>query len=142
VTRWRVGACAGWMRGLRDGLSPGPTTGGTVTFMDGSTASGTGVLNTSGIAAYSSSSFGVGSHSLTADDSGGKSYLGLAPSAKTLTVTAPLAASSVALTVSSANAMQGLPIELVATVTASSGNANTTGSVNFTDVRRVSTRWR
>lgn len=53
------------------------------------------------------------------------------PARRRLRVTAPLTASSVALTVSSASAVQGLPVELVATVTASSGTEIPTGSVNF-----------
>jgi arabinan endo-1,5-alpha-L-arabinosidase len=106
-------------------------TGGTVTFLDGSTQLGTASLDASGTAVYSSSSFAVGSHSLSADYGGGTTYLASASGAKALMVTTPLTASSVALTVSSASATQGLPVELIATVTGSSGTAIPTGSVNF-----------
>ena len=39
---------------------------GTVTFMDGSTTLGTGTLNGSGVATFSTSGLSVGSHSITA----------------------------------------------------------------------------
>ncbi|MFY9701882.1 MAG: Ig-like domain-containing protein, partial [Terriglobales bacterium] len=45
---------------------PAKTPTGTVTFYDGATALGTGTLNGSGIATYTTSSLAVGQHSMTA----------------------------------------------------------------------------
>jgi Big-like domain-containing protein/VCBS repeat protein/centrosomal CEP192-like protein len=47
---------------------------GTVTFVDGSTILGTGALNSSGVATYSTSSLTVGSHTFTANYGGDANY--------------------------------------------------------------------
>ena len=65
------------------------TPGGTVTFMDGTAQLGTGTLNASGVATYSTTSLAAGMSSITADYGGAATY---APSASTPvseTITAP-----------------------------------------------------
>ncbi len=58
--------------GSAPGLS-GPT--GTVTFLDGTTPLGTGTLNASGVATFTTSNLAVASHSITASYGGDANYL-------------------------------------------------------------------
>jgi arabinan endo-1,5-alpha-L-arabinosidase len=106
-------------------------TSGTVTFGDGTTNLATMTLNSVGKAAYSSSSLAVGTHALTASFGGNTSYLSSVSSAVSLIVTNPTLPSSVALTLSVASTIQGFPVELVATISPSSGNSMPTGTVAF-----------
>ena len=110
-------------------------TGGSVTFLDGSTSLGVVALNSSGQATYSSTTFAAGTHSLTANYGGDTSYLASTSSASTLTVTVPTLQSTLTLTTSAATSTQGLPLELVATAAAGAapGPAAPTGTVTFTD---------
>lgn len=64
----------------------GATPTGTVTFFDGVAALGTGSLNGSGIATYSTSSLGPGIHSITAEFAGDANYGGDASNVVTQTV--------------------------------------------------------
>jgi hypothetical protein len=68
----------------------GGTPTGTVTFSDGGTQLGTGTLNSSGQAAYSTSSLAVGTHSLTAAYGGDTNFAASTSSAVSVTVTAPV----------------------------------------------------
>jgi hypothetical protein len=52
------------------------TPGGSVTFKDGSTVLGTGTLNAGGVATYTTSALGVGSHSITAVYGGANYFAG------------------------------------------------------------------
>ena len=61
---------------------------GTVTFMDGATALGTGTLNASGVATFATSSLAVGQHSMTAVYSGDTNNAGSTSSVLTQTVNA------------------------------------------------------
>ena len=106
-------------------------TTGSVTFSDGTTNLATVTLNSLGKAAYSSSSLAVGTHALKASYGGNASYLSSASSAVSLSVTNPTLPSSVALALSVASTTQGLPVELVATVSPVSGNSMPTGTVAF-----------
>ncbi|MGB6687669.1 MAG: Ig-like domain repeat protein [Terracidiphilus sp.] len=111
----------------------GGVTTGSVTFYDGTTSLGAVALNSAGHAVYSSSSLTAGTHSLTASYGGNTSYAASASKAVTVTVTTPRLASTVTLTSSAASTTQGVPIELVATVTAASGSGTAlpTGTVTF-----------
>jgi arabinan endo-1,5-alpha-L-arabinosidase len=108
-------------------------TTGSVTFYDGATSLGAVALNTAGRAVYSSSSLTAGTHSLTASYGGNKPYASSTSRAVTVTVTTPKLASTVTLTASAASAVNGAPIELVATVAAASGSGTAlpTGTVTF-----------
>jgi arabinan endo-1,5-alpha-L-arabinosidase len=110
-------------------------TAGSVTFLDGSATLGTGTLNSSGQASYSTSVLAAGSHSLTASYAGTTNYLASTSSASTLKVTAPTLQSALTLTASAATSTQGLPVELVASAVAASapGPAIPTGTVTFTN---------
>jgi hypothetical protein len=61
---------------------------GTVTFMDGSTALGTGTLNGAGVATFSTATLALGAHSVTAVYSGDNNNAGSTSPAVTVTVTA------------------------------------------------------
>jgi len=110
-------------------------TGGSVTFLDGSTSLSVVALNSSGQATYTSTTFAAGTHSLTASYGGDTSYLASTSSASALTVTVPTLQSTLTLTASAATSTQGLPVELVATAAAASapGPAVPTGTVTFTN---------
>ncbi len=62
---------------------------GTLTFMDGASTLGTGTLNASGQATYSTSSLTAGTHSITAVYGGDSTFAGSTSSALTQTVNAP-----------------------------------------------------
>jgi hypothetical protein len=110
------------------------TPSGTVTFYDGTTALGTGTLNGSGVATYSTSSLGVGSHSITATYAGNSTFAGSTSSATTVTVTAPvLIATSTKLTASATTANAGASVTFNVTVTPASGSGTPTGTVTFMD---------
>jgi arabinan endo-1,5-alpha-L-arabinosidase len=104
-----------------------------VIFYDGTTSLATVVLNSSGKAAWSGSSLAAGTHSLTASYGGNSSYAASTSAAVTLTVTPASLQSKVMLSPSPSSATQGLPVELVATVTSASGTDATvpTGTVTF-----------
>jgi hypothetical protein len=62
---------------------------GTVTFMDGAASIGTGTLNGSGIATFSTSSLAAGGHSITAGYGADNNFAGSTSSTLTQTVSAP-----------------------------------------------------
>jgi YVTN family beta-propeller protein len=62
---------------------------GTVTFMDGTTTLGTGMLNGSGVTTYTTSSLAVGQHSITAVYGGDTNNAGSTSAVVTQTVNAP-----------------------------------------------------
>ena len=61
---------------------------GMVTFMDGSTALGTGILNSSGVATFSTATLALGAHSVTAVYGGDTNNTGSTSPSVTVTVTA------------------------------------------------------
>lgn len=65
------------------------TPGGNVTFMNGSNTLGTGTLNGSGVATYTTSSLAAGSYSITADYGGSSTYAASTSAAVAQTITAP-----------------------------------------------------
>jgi YVTN family beta-propeller protein len=108
-----------------------PTPTGTVTFKDGSTTLGTGALNSSGVAAYSTSALGIGTHSVTA--SYGGDGRNLASVSSVVSVSVVTSSTTTTLTASSASAVVGSSDTFTATVAGSSGGATPTGTVTFND---------
>ncbi len=105
-------------------------TSGSLTFRDGSASLGTGSLDNSGKGTWSGSFSTIGTHTLTASYGGNSDYASSVSSAQTLTVTSQGLSSSVVVTASPSSAVQGLPVEFVATV-AGSGTSTPTGTVQF-----------
>lgn len=89
-------------------------TAGSVTFYDGATNLGVVSLDSTGKAAWSSASFAAGAHTLTASYGGTSSYSASSSSAATLTVSVPLQQSSLVLSASQGNVLQGQPVEFFA----------------------------
>src|ERR1700733_8242246 len=107
---------------------------GTVTFKDGTTTLGSMTLNGTGVAVYSSSALGVGSHSITAAYGGDSANSGSTSTAAAVTVTA-LPAPTVTITVAPTSIVLGK----TATLTWSSTNATAcTASGSWTGSEAVS----
>src|SRR5439155_4368745 len=114
-----------------------PVTGtptGTVTFKDGSTTLGTGTLDGSGVATYTTGAFtfSVGSHSITAVYGATTNYN--TSTSSTLTQTVNAASTSTALSSSANPSVYGQAVTFTATVSATSpGTGTPTGTVTFKD---------
>src|SRR5207244_6040996 len=100
---------------------------GNVTFLDGTTGIGSGALNGSGIATFSTTSLSLGSHIITARYENSQNYSTSTSSAVNQVV---LAASTTTLTSSANPSTLGQSVTLTATVT--SGSGTPTGSATFT----------
>lgn len=114
--------------------STAPT--GTVSFMNGSTQLGTGSLNSSGVATYTTSSLSASSYPITAVYSGDTNYSGSTSSAVTLVVNAqPVAAATTTkLGTSAATVNMGQNVTFTATVAGPTGSTSVpTGTVTFLD---------
>ena len=102
---------------------------GAVTFLDGSTILGTGALNASGVATFSTSTLTIGSHPITASFGGDSNY-----SSSTSSVLAQVInkiPTTITITESTPAQLIKTGITFTANVTASSPNA--TGTVTFLD---------
>lgn len=99
---------------------------GTVVFRDGSTVLGSGALNGSGLATYSTNSLGAGSHSITATYLAGPNYLTSTSAAINQAV---LAATSTSLNANVNPAILGASVTFTAVVSSESGTP--TGTVSF-----------
>ncbi len=110
----------------------GSTPTGSVTFYDGSTALGTGTLDTSGIATLSLSTLAIGPHSITAQYGGDTTHNASNSSVMTVTVTPQPVATIITLSASALNVIQGSSVIFTAAVTATA-NGISTGSVTFYD---------
>jgi glucuronoarabinoxylan endo-1,4-beta-xylanase len=109
----------------------GGTPTGSVTFLDGTTTVGTATLS-SGTATVTLSTPAAGSHNFTARYPGTAGYSTSTSSAVALTVAAPPAATTTALTIApDTNVTTTTPVTLTATVT--SGSGTPTGTVTFLD---------
>jgi len=108
------------------GSSAVPT--GSVIFQDGSTAIGSGTINASGLAVFTTSSLAAGLHTITAAYSGDSGSLASSPASVSQTVQAPTAT---VLASSTNPSSVGASITLTATVTAS-GNTSSAGTLNGT----------
>jgi arabinan endo-1,5-alpha-L-arabinosidase len=105
---------------------------GSVSFLDGTTQLGTATLDANGKGVWTGT-LAAGSHTLTARFAGTSAYAASTSTAAALTVTQPVVQSSVALALSAAHLVQGLPLEIVATVTGiGSAPPVPTGTVTYT----------
>jgi hypothetical protein len=109
----------------------GGTPTGTVTFLDGATALGTGTLS-GGTATFTTSALAVAGHSITASYGGDTNFAASTSAALTQTINRDGTATAVT---SSANpSVSGQSVAFTATVTASAPGAGTpTGTVAFKD---------
>lgn len=107
--------------------APVPT--GTVTFMNGSSTLGTGTLDSSGNATYSSSSLAATTYTVTAQYAGNTYYNASTSSAQSLVIS-PLATTTT-LTITPSSAVAGTSVSMVAKVTPASGSGIPTGTVTF-----------
>jgi YVTN family beta-propeller protein len=103
---------------------PAPT--GTVTFLDGATTLGTGTLNGSGIATYSTSALAAGAHSVTASYGGDANNAASVSSAVALTVWPGPPGFSISLSPSSASVNAGTLATTTVTITSINGFASAT----------------
>ena len=94
---------------------------GTVTFKDGTTTLGTGTLDGTGKATYTTSSLAVGSHSITAAYGGDALNAASTSSALSVTVTAPPPDFSLSLAPTSSTVNQGTSATATVTVTPING---------------------
>jgi hypothetical protein len=105
------------------------TPSGTVTFYDGSTSLGTGTLNSSGLAAFTTSALPVGSHTVKASYGGNGNYLS---SSDSLTQTVnPVKTDTSTTIISNGNpSLFGQSVTFTATVK-TAGAITPTGTVTF-----------
>ncbi len=117
-------------------VSPGSgTPTGTVTFLDGGAAIGTGMLS-GGVATFSTTFSLVGPHSITVSYGGDSNFTG--SNSPALSETVNQSASSTSVTVAPDPSVYGQPLTLTATVAASSpGSGTPTGTVTFTQGSNV-----
>jgi Bacterial Ig-like domain (group 3) len=108
-------------------VSPSSGATGTITFMDGGTTLGTSAVDASGAAAFSTSSLGVGTHSITAQYSGDGSHDGSTSSSLSQTVNK--AGTTTTLTSDPNPSKSGRTVTFTATVSPSAA----TGTVQFLD---------
>jgi Bacterial Ig-like domain (group 3) len=106
---------------------------GTVTFLDGAAVLGTGMLNGSGVASFTTSTLAVGTHSITAKYYGSANFAGSTSAAVMETITpAAASATTTALVSSAASTSSGAPVTFTATIK-SSTSGTPTGTVTFLD---------
>jgi hypothetical protein len=110
-----------------------PVTVGTVTFLNGTTSIGTGVLNASGVATFTTSTLPVGANpSFTASYGATTDYAASVSAPVTVTVAAPgVAGTTTTVAANPVSIIAGGSVTLAATVASSSGTA--TGMVTFTN---------
>jgi hypothetical protein len=115
-------------------VSPTPPAGGvptgTVTFMDGNTVLGTGTLNSSSQATFTTTLLTAGSHSITAVYGGDVNYAG--STSAVLTQTVSQAGTTTAVSSSANPGTYGQPVTFTAAVTSFAG-ARPSGTVQFWD---------
>ncbi len=106
------------------------TATGNIVFYDGATALATVALNGSGIAQWSTQTFSVATHTLSAQYAGDSANV--SGTSNTISEQITKANTATALATTASNSTVGLPITFTATVTNSSGPP-ITGSVTFKD---------
>lgn len=102
---------------------------GQVTFSDGAVTLGTGAVNASGVATFSTSALSVGAHTISATYAGNTNYATSASAALSETVNQTATVTS--LTAPGAGMLAGKAVVLTATVTSATGVP--TGTVTFFD---------
>jgi hypothetical protein len=107
----------------------GGTAAGAVKFYNGATLLGSGTLNATGVATFTTSTLPVGSYSITANYAGDANDTGSTSAALALSVIQ--ATTGVRLVASSASVQVTAPVTFTATVTGNGGVP--TGSVTFVD---------
>jgi hypothetical protein len=113
--------------------SPLPT--GSIVFYDGTTSLGSGTLNVSAQATYTTSALALGSHSIIAAYGSSSAYAASTSTILTQLINAPTKGSTATTLASSANPA-GLGVSISFTATVAGVNSNTpvpTGTVNFLD---------
>ncbi len=106
------------------------TPGGTVSFLDGTIILGTGVLDSTGKATFSTGSLSVATHTITASYAGSTAYASSASSAVTVTVKPPVPTTT-SLTASPATITPGGNVLFTVTVAGSGGTPS--GSFTILD---------
>src|SRR5208282_630536 len=109
--------------------SAGGTATGTVIFDDGITSIGQGILNSSGVATFATSTLSVGPHTVSAVYAGDTNFSGSTSNSLTQAVTQ--AAVTASLTASAATTNFGAGVTFTATLTSAGGTP--TGTVTFED---------
>jgi hypothetical protein len=104
---------------------------GTVTFLNGTTTLGTGTLDSTGTATYSTSSLSATTYTLTASYGGDSAYSTSTSGAQTLVVN-PVSTTTT-LTASATTATAGTSLTFTASVAPASGSIIPTGTVTFND---------
>ena len=102
---------------------------GTVTFSSGTSTLGTGTLDSTGTATYSTSAFSATTYTLTAKYGGDGNYSASTSTAQTLVVN-PVATTTT-LTISLASAVAGQSVSFTAKVKENTGTGTPTGTVTF-----------
>jgi hypothetical protein len=105
---------------------------GSITFKDGTNVLGTGTLNASGIATFTTTGLAVASHAITAVYSGDTTFV--TSTSASLSQTFNQASSATTITSSASSSVTGQSVTLTATVTAvAPGGGTRTGIVTFKD---------
>jgi Bacterial Ig-like domain (group 3)/FG-GAP-like repeat/Divergent InlB B-repeat domain len=107
---------------------------GTVTFKDGGLAIGTGVLNASGQATFSTSSLTVGTHTITAEYGGATNFLSSSSSSLSQAVTQATTTTTLTSTPNPSLVLQA--VTFTATVNSSTGGIPT-GAVTFQEGKTI-----
>jgi len=102
---------------------PTVVNGETVTFYDGGVAIGTGTISEGEVATFTTSTLGVGSHSITAAYSGDANYTSSTSDAVTQTISQ--GASTTTLASSLSSSIYGAPVTFTATIVPSVANGET-----------------
>jgi len=105
---------------------------GSVTFLDGSSVLGSGAIDGSGKAVFTTSSLAVGSHSITGQYAGDVNFTGSITIALVETISSTVASTTTTVSPSPASPVYGQSVNLTATVLAGS-TAVTSGTVSFFD---------
>jgi|HubBroStandDraft_1064217.scaffolds.fasta_scaffold01400_9 hypothetical protein len=107
---------------------------GTVAFSDGATQIGTASLNSSGSAAFDTSSLAIGSHSISAAYSGDANFAGSTSAAVSITISAPAKIATTTSVLASATQLAaGQNVTFTAGVAPQTGTGVPTGSITFLD---------
>lgn len=110
---------------------PATTPTGTVTFKDGSTTLGTGTLNSSGVATFTTSALTGGTHSITAVYGGDSNFQPATSTALTQTVN--VAATTINVTSTPNPSVYDQTVTFTISVAGVTGGTTPTGTVTITD---------